>query len=165
MSAGEKISTEEKISTGEKPQKFMSADDYGRSLKGLGVNLLVRDVARASRFACDVLGAEIVYSDKEFAVLRQGPSGPNQAEWMLHADSTYHSHPLPGLLSDVQIRGAGVEIRLYRCDPDQAVAHARIHDYHVLAPAADKPHGVREAYILDPDGYCWVPSLPKTGNV
>lgn len=140
---------------------FPSAEDYGRSLKGLGVNLLVRDVARSIRFARLVLGAELVYSDADFAVLRQGPVGPHQAEWMLHADGTYHSHPLPGLLSDLQIRGAGVEIRLYHCNPDRAVAAATEHDFHVLAPAADKPHGMREAHILDPDGYCWVPSLPK----
>ena len=143
---------------------FPSAEEYGRSLKGLGVNLLVRDVDRAITFAETVLGARLVYGDKDFAVLRQGPAGPSQAEWMLHADGTYHSHPLPGLLSDVHIRGAGVEIRLYACDPDQAVAAAQAHDYHVLAPAADKPHGMREAHILDPDGYCWVPSLPKAAS-
>jgi hypothetical protein len=148
----------------ETPQEageFMPAEEYGRSLKGLGVNLLVKDVGKSVLFARTVLGAAIVYSDTDFAVLRQGPAGPHQAEWMLHADGTYHSHPLPGLLSDVQIRGVGVEIRLYHCDPDQAVAAAIAHQHHVLAPAADKPHGMREAHILDPDGYCWVPSLPK----
>lgn len=148
----------------EKPHgdKFMSADEYGRGLKGLGINLLVRDIARSALFARTVLGAEIVYSDKDFAVLRQGPAGPHQAEWMLHADGTYHSHPLPALMSDAPIRGLGVEIRLYHCDPDQAVAQAKAHHHHILAPAADKPHGLREAYIMDPDGYCWVPSLPKS---
>lgn len=152
------------MSSAENPHggKFMSAEEYGRGLKGLGVNLLVRDVARSALFGRTVLGAEIVYSDKDFAVLRQGPAGPQQAEWMLHADATYHSHPLPGLMSDVTIRGLGVEIRLYHCDPDRAVAEAKAHHHHVLAPAADKPHGLREAYILDPDGYCWVPSLPKS---
>jgi catechol 2,3-dioxygenase-like lactoylglutathione lyase family enzyme len=148
----------------EKPQGedgFMSAEDYGRSLKGLGVNLLVRDVARSTLFARTVLDATLVHGDADFAVLRQGPAGRHQAEWMLHADGTYHSHPLPGLLSDVQIRGAGVEIRLYHCDPDRAVAAAQAHGHHVLAAAADKPHGMREAHILDPDGYCWVPGRPK----
>jgi len=142
--------------------KFMSAEDYGRSLRGIGINLLVRDIGRSALFARTVLGAEIVYSDKDFAVLRQGPAGPHQATWMLHADGTYHSHPLPGLMSDAPIRGLGVEIRLYHCDPDRAAAEAKAHHHHVLAPAADKPHGLREAYILDPDGYCWVPSLPKS---
>jgi catechol 2,3-dioxygenase-like lactoylglutathione lyase family enzyme len=154
------------MSSAENPHggTFMSAEEFGRSLRGLGINLLVRDVGRSVLFARTVLGAEIVYSDKDFAVLRQGPSGPHQAEWMLHADGTYHSHPLPGLMSDAPIRGLGVEIRLYHCDPDRAVAEAEAHRHHVLAPASDKPHGLREAYILDPDGYCWVPSLPKTGE-
>jgi hypothetical protein len=31
----------------------------------------------------------------------------------------------------------------------------------VLSEAADKPHGLRESYILDPDGYCWVPAVHK----
>jgi hypothetical protein len=150
------------MSSAEQPHgdKFMSAEDYGRSLRGIGINLLVRDIGRSALFARTVLGAEIVYSDQDFAVLRQGPAGPHQATWMLHADGTYHSHPLPGLISDTPIRGLGVEIRLYHCDPDRAVAEAKAHQHHVLAPAADKPHGLREAYILDPDGYCWVPSLP-----
>jgi hypothetical protein len=30
----------------------------------------------------------------------------------------------------------------------------------VLAEAADKPHGLRESYIVDPDGYVWVPDRP-----
>jgi len=24
----------------------------------------------------------------------------------------------------------------------------------------DKPHGLREAYLIDPDGYIWVPDTP-----
>ena len=32
----------------------------------------------------------------------------------------------------------------------------------ILQPPTNKPHGLREAYILDPDGYCWVPSRPLT---
>ena len=41
---------------------WMSADDYGRSLTGLGVNLLVTSVEESSKFATSVLGASIVYS-------------------------------------------------------------------------------------------------------
>jgi hypothetical protein len=29
-----------------------------------------------------------------------------------------------------------------------------------LAGALDKPHGLREAYIIDQDGYLWVPGIP-----
>ncbi len=34
------------------------------------------------------------------------------------------------------------------------------HGYTVLAGAADKPHGLREAYVVDADGYVWVPDIP-----
>ena len=143
-------------------KEFMSADEYGRGLKGIGINLLVKDVLRSVAFAKDVLGAVAVTADKDFAVLIYR-HGRIAAEWMLHADGTYHSNPMLGLLSDVSIRGAGAEIRLYDCDPDEAAARAKAGGYHVLQEPADKPHGLREAYILDPDGYCWVPGVPKKG--
>ena len=141
-------------------KEFMPAEEYGRSLQGLGINLLVRDVTRSVAFARDVLGASVAYADKDFAVLRYA-CGPTRAEWMLHSDGTYHSNPLLGLIGDAQVRGAGVEVRLYHCDPDAAVERAKAHGHHVLSEAADKPHGLREAYILDPDGYCWVPAVHK----
>ena len=133
---------------------WMPAGDYGRSLKGLGINLLVGDVAASVEFAQTVLGAEAVYADVDFAVLRHG-----DAEWMLHADHTYEDHPLHGFVAGLEGRGAGVELRLHHCDPDKAEATARAVGHTVLAGAADKPHGLREAYILDPDGYCWVPDV------
>jgi catechol 2,3-dioxygenase-like lactoylglutathione lyase family enzyme len=136
-------------------QPWMDAKDYGRSLTGLGVNLLVRDVAASVDFATSVLGAETVYADPDFAVLRQG-----EAEWMLHADHTYEDHPLHGFVSHMEGRGAGVELRLHNADPDKAEAAARADGHTVFAGAADKPHGLREAYILDPDGYCWVVDTP-----
>ena len=143
---------------------FPSGEDYGRSLKGFGVNLLVRDVLRTVAFSRDVLLAEIATADKDFAVLRHRVNGQVLAEWMLHADGTYHSNPLPSLIPADHPRGAGAELRLYHVDPDAAVARARQADHVVLAEAADKPHGMREAYILDPDGYCWVVSMPLPKN-
>src|ERR1041384_6570625 len=134
---------------GNADETFMSADEYGRSLKGLGINLLVRDVARSVAFAKDVLGATVAVADKDFAVLRY-TKGRTAAEWMLHADGTYHANPLLPLLEDSAVRGLGMEIRLYDCDPDAAVTRAKAHGHHVLQEAIDKPHGLREAYILDP---------------
>ena len=87
----------------------MPAEEYGRSLQGLGINLLVRDVTRSVAFARDVLGASVAYADKDFAVLRYA-NGPTRAEWMLHSDGTYHSNPLLGLIGDAQVRGVGAEI-------------------------------------------------------
>ncbi len=145
---------------GKADQEFMPAEEYGRSLAGLGINLLVRDIARAVDFAERVLGATPVYADQDFAVLRY-TKGRKPAEWMLHKDPTYHAHPMLGLLNGVDIRGAGAELRLHDCDPDLAAAKAKELGHVVLAEAMDKPHGQREAFILDPDGYCWVPGIPR----
>lgn len=134
---------------------WMSADEYGRSLRGLTVNLLVRDVERSLAFAREVLGVEVVYRDPDFAVLRHGPS-----EWMLHADHTYRDHPLHGSLAGGDARGIGAEIRVHDTDPDAAEAAARQRGDPVLAGSMDKPHGVREVFILDPDGYLWAVDRP-----
>jgi len=142
-----------KLRTGD---PWMSAPDYGRSLTGLSLNLIVRDIEQALAFQRDVLGATVVYSDADFAVLRGCDS-----EWMLHADHTYLDHPMTGLLADSAGRGAGAELRLHGCDPDRAEAAARLLGFTVLAPAADKPHGLREAYLLDQDGYVWVADVHK----
>ena len=135
---------------------WMPADDYGRSLKqGLGINLLVRDVAAAVKFQKQVLEAEVVYADPDFAVIKAGGS-----EWMLHADHTYRDHEMTGVIQDVEARGAGAEFRLYGRDPDVAEAAAREGGWTVLSGAVDKPHGQREAHIIDDDGYVWVPGVP-----
>jgi len=134
---------------------WMPAPDYGKSLKGLGINLLVREIEPAVDFARDVLAAEVIHADPDFAVLRRG-----EAEWMLHADHTYKDHPLYGSLDGELARGIGAELRLHGRDPDEAEAQARLRGHTVLAGARDKPHGLREAYIVDPDGYLWVPDVP-----
>ena len=134
---------------------WMPAADYGRSLKGLGVNLLVKDIDRAVAYQTAVLEARVVYSDPDFAVL-EGCG----ASWMLHADHTYSDHPLSGSLGDEIPRGVGAELRLHGCDPDEAEARARALGELILAGAMDKPHGLREAYLVDADGYVWVPDVP-----
>jgi catechol 2,3-dioxygenase-like lactoylglutathione lyase family enzyme len=141
-----------KLRTGE---PWMPAPEYALSLKALTINLLVRDIAAAIRFQENVLDARIVYSDPDIAVVRG-----YGAEWMFHADHTYDDHPLESLLEGVPRRGVGVELRLHGCDPDAATAAARRHGYRVLAEPTDAGHGLREAYLCDPDGYVWVPDVP-----
>ncbi len=133
----------------------LSAPDYGRSLRGLGINLLVRAIRPQLEFQAEVLGATIVRADDSFAVLRFG-----EAEWMLHVDESYHQNPLLGHVRGARVRGAGCELRLYGRDPDVAEAACRELGCTVLQPAATKPHGLREAFLLCPDGYCWVPGAP-----
>lgn len=139
-------------------EPWMPAAEYGRSLRGLTLNLLVRDVTRALPFHREVLGAEVVYADPDIAVLRRGG-----VEWMLHADHTYDRHPLHPTLGGGWPRGVGAELRLHGRDPDEAEAAARRLGFTVRSAATDKGHGLREAYILDADGYLWVPDVPTPG--
>ncbi|MBT5811481.1 MAG: hypothetical protein HOI19_13995 [Rhodospirillaceae bacterium] len=142
-------------------EPWMPAPAYGQGLSGLSVNFLVSDVAAAGTFAETVLTAKAVYADPDFAVLRIATE-TCAAEWMLHADHTYAEHPLSGFIKGKTGRGIGAEFRLHGLDPDGAEGRARAAGYTVLAGAADKAHGLREAYILDDDGYCWTPDRPVT---
>jgi len=139
---------------------WMPADQFGRSLTGLGVNLLVPNIDDEHEFQTYVLGADEVYADPDFAVYRG-----YDAMWLLHADHTYSDHPLIGSLNDDLMRGVGAEFRLYGCDPDAVEARARECGYDVFAGTLDKPHGLREAYLISPAGYMWVPSIPTKVEV
>ena len=132
----------------------ISAADYGKSLRGLGFNLIVRDVTRSVSFAEQVLGATIFFRTPNFAAMKL-----NGNDFMFHADETYHANPLNGSLASQEARGIGVELRIYECDPDKAEAKARESGYTVLAGSLDKPHGLREAMLIDDDGYVWIPSI------
>ncbi len=103
-----------------------------------------------------MLGAKVCYQHPDFAVLRH-----DGVEWMLHADHTYDHHPLFATLTSGRARGIGAEIRLHGRDPDAAEAAARRLGFTVLAPATDKPHGLREVFLLDADGYLWVPDVHR----
>ncbi len=131
----------------------VEAGPFGRSLKGLGLNLLVRDVPGECAFLNAVFGMACHQVTADFAIVTYGDQ-----VFQLHADATYHSNPLLGLLPETPPRGAGIEIRLYDSDPDEAAARAEACGAHVLQAPADKPHGLREAYVLCENGYAWVPS-------
>lgn len=134
---------------------WMPAPRYARTLGGLTVNLLVRDIAAALPFHRQVLGATLIYSDPDIAVLRG-----TDAEWMLHADHTYDAHPLHAALVKATTRGLGAELRLHGRDPDEAEKQARRLGFDVIEASADKAHGLREVFLRDADGYVWVPDVP-----
>ena len=134
----------------------VKADAFGRSLKGIGLNLLVRDVPAQCALLEAVFGMRSHQATADFAILSYGDQ-----VFQLHSDGTYHSNPLLGLLPETPPRGAGVEIRLYDSDPDLCAARAEPAGATILQPPTDKPHGLREAYILCENGYAWVPSRPK----
>lgn len=134
----------------------IDADGFGRNLSGLGLNILVRDVLAHVKFLCDVFEMHAHQATKDFAIMSYGAQ-----VFQLHSDGTYHNNPLLSLLPENPPRGAGLEIRLYETDPDVAVKRAEDIGATILQPATDKPHGLREAYILCDDGYAWIPSRPK----
>ena len=133
----------------------VNADSFGRSLRGMGLNLLVRDVPGETVFLESVFAMKPFQVSRDFAILVYGGH-----VFQLHADSTYHSNPLLSLLPEHPPRGAGVELRLYDTDPDVAVQRAAEFGATILQAPADKPHGLREACILCANGYAWMPSRP-----
>jgi hypothetical protein len=140
-------------------QPWMKADDFGRSLpRGLGVNLLVREVAPMEEFCRVVLGSNTIYADEDFAAIELLGS-----VFMLHADHSYSDNPMSGVIEGVEQRGTGIEIRIYGLDPDLAEARAVEQGHHILAGSLDKPHGLRECHIVGPSFYVFVPSVAIGG--
>ena len=133
----------------------VSAGAFGAALHGLGVNILCRDVQATAQFLNTVFEMGIHRLSDDFAIVTYG-----EDVFQLHADATYASNPMLNLLPENPPRGAGIELRLYDTDPDVAATRAEAAGALILQPPTDKPHGLREAYFLDPDGYAWIPSRP-----
>jgi len=132
---------------------------FGAGLRGLGLNLLVPDVAAEVRFLCDIVGFTAHRVSTDFAILTYGTD-----VMQVHADGTYHSHPLLGLVPENPPRGAGASLHAFETDPDAAWADARTAGAMVLQRPTNKPHGLRESCILSPSGYSWVVSRPLTAT-
>ncbi len=132
----------------------VTPEDFGRSLTGIGLNILVRDVRAEAAFLTKVFGMTAHRLSDNFAIMLY-----HGQVFQLHADATYGSNPLLSLLPEAGPRGAGAEFRLYATDPDEAAARvADVADAVLLQAATDKPHGLRECVILCSNGYAWVPS-------
>ncbi len=126
----------------------MTAAAYGRTLEGLSVNLIVRDIARSVPFYTDVLGFAALYSDPDFAALqREG------VRLQLHADHTYEKMPWAPMLATDAPRGLGAEIRILGIDPEAVERAARARGDAVVLPTRQRGHGWREVIVSDPDGY------------
>ncbi|MEB8388967.1 glyoxalase [Rhodobacteraceae bacterium KMM 6894] len=128
---------------------------FGASLTGMGLNILVRDVLRQVAFLVDLFGMTAHQVSADFAIMVY-----HGQVMQIHGDGTYHSNPLLGLLPEAGARGVGAEFRLYHSDPDDVAAKAEALGGHILQPATDKPHGLRECYVLCENGYAWVASRP-----
>jgi len=133
------------------------AEVLGRSLRGLGVNLLCRDVPGTARFLAGVFGLAVHRLGADFALVTH-----DGAVFQLHSDASFRAHPLLGVLPEAGGRGAGVQLYLFGVDPDAAAARAAAAGGVVIEPPADKPHGLREATILAPEGHAFSPAVART---
>lgn len=132
------------------------APEFGHALRAISVNLLVRDVLAEVAFLTRVFGMQAHRVSRDFAIMLHAGQ-----PFQLHADHTYHANPLPSLLPESGPRGGGIELRLHEADPDQAAERLmEFPDAVLLQVPTDKKvsHGLREAIILCPNGYAWVPS-------
>lgn len=129
----------------------ISADALSRSLRGLGVNLLCRDVGAMAAFLHEVFGLHIHRLSADFAIVAH-----DGMVFQLHSDGTFGAHPLLGLVPEAAPRGGGAQFYLFGIDPDGSVDRAD--PAMVLEAPRDKPHGLREATILSPDGYAFSPA-------
>ena len=138
-----------------KTEPWMSAADYGRTLSGLSVNLIVRDIARSSPFYTGVLQLRLLYSDEDFAAFER-----DGVRLQLHADHTYADMPWASRLREDSRRGLGAEIRILGIDPDAAEKRARDGGFTVAVSVRDWPHGWRDCVLEDPDGYTFAVGVP-----
>ena len=131
----------------------VSADAFGKALKGLGLNLIVRQIAPHVDFLKEVFDVQEYQVASDFALLIYADH-----LFQLHADHTYNSHPLLQLLPENPPIGTGVGTRLYESDPNICHDLAVERGDSILQIPIDKPHSVRESAILSHDGHVWVPS-------
>lgn len=132
----------------------VEAAELGRALDGLGVNLLSAEVRVLAGFLADVFGLGVHRLSDDFAIITHG-----EAMFQLLSDGTYGAHPLHGLVPENPPRGGGVQLYLFGVDPDAAAARAEAAGHVVVEPPSDKPHGLREATILSPEGHAFSPAV------
>lgn len=148
--------------TAAEAMQHMDAAEVGRALRGFGLNLLCRQVIPLAESIASVLEMRVIRANDDYAIIA-GPQVAKSLIIQLHADATYHANPLPSLLPEpgagagAGARGAGAEFRLFDMDPDAAARRAEVAGWYILQPPTDKLHGLRECYLLDLEGYCWVP--------
>jgi len=142
----------------------VGAVELGRSLRGLGLNLLSRDVPALAQGLSQVLGLPAARVSADFALLLHGPQ-----LIQIHADATFANHPLGALAAEAAPRGAGVQIYLFGLDPDPVAERAKRGGEKwgitLIEPPADKPHGLREATVLTREGYAFTAASATAPNI
>jgi len=121
-----------------KTDPWKPASDYSRELNGLTINLLVNNISKATNFITNVIEANIIYEDTDFATIEGFRS-----KWCFHAEHTYDKYPLTGFINKKNKRSEGIELRLLGCNLDKAEIRPLKHGFKVISKTQDKPHGLR----------------------
>ena len=137
----------------------VSAEDFGRSLREVGINLLTQDVQKLANFLVGVFGACAHRVSEDFAIIVF-----NETMIQIHSDATFGSHPLLGLVPDNPPRGAGAQFYLFGADPDEAVSKAEDFGGTVIEPPKSKPHGLYEGTVLSPEGYAFTAAVSNASR-
>lgn len=133
----------------------VSAETFGRSLEGIGINLLSVDVERLARLLVEAFGCRAHRVSKDFAIIEHGTTF-----MQIHHDATYGSHPILGLLPENPPRGTGVQLYFFGVDPADALPRAEALGAHIIEPPRDKPHGLHEGTVVSPEGYAFTAARP-----
>ena len=110
-----------------KTKPWKPAGDYSKELSGLTVNLLVSNISKATEFVTNVIEANIIYEDIDFAAIEGFGS-----KWCFHADHTYDKHPLKGFIIIKNKRGKVIQLRLLGCNSDKTEMRAIKYEFKVI---------------------------------
>ena len=119
------------------------------SVAGLRLELFVQDMDVSIHFYCRVLGFALTRRDEGYASLRSGGVvlGLGPIAKLPVEDGYFTQRRLE------DDRGAGAEIVLEVDDIDAFHDQVRAAGYPVLEDLQDRPWGLRDFRVADPDGY------------
>lgn len=114
-----------------------------------GLIVFCADVASSARFYEEGLGLRRTSAEDDVTFELPTKGDPSGAWLLLHPRTADESpHPLGFFAID---------------DVDSVVRHLRDAGYRITEEPHDEPWGVRQAGVLDPDGYALTLTAPVTG--
>ena len=136
-------------------------DELSKNLVGFGKYLIFREPLISALSIATVFSLNLIKAYKFYALLNWDDNANFGNLIQVHSDFSYIKTPYYKYFEDSRPRGLGAELRLFNVSPDKSVEQASIEQgWQVIESPNDKEHGLREAFLLDNVGFCWVPSVP-----
>ena len=136
-------------------------DELGKNLVGFGVNIICPNPLIYAPSIARVFSLNLIRVDEFYALLTWDENANFGSLIQVHSDFSYKKTPYYKYFDDSRPRGLGAELRLFNVCPDKSVELASIEQgWQVIESPTNKEHGLREAFLLDSVGFCWVPSVP-----